>query len=69
MIVDAHVHAFPRLSGEKRPDSLLSTLLYLQKFVSDSPSQAVRRSRDNVIVADRSDGPSGTRIPPVSMAH
>lgn len=54
MIVDAHVHAFPHLSDEKRPDSTVSTLLYLQKFVSDSPSQAVRRSRDNAIVADRS---------------
>lgn len=55
MIVDAHVHAFPRLCGEKRGDSEASTLLYLQKFVSDSPSQAVRRSRDNAVVADRAE--------------
>lgn len=55
MIVDAHVHAFPRLSGERDSRAAARTLLYLQKFVADSPSQAVRRSRDNVIVADRSE--------------
>ncbi len=55
MIIDAHVHAFPALSGERRPDSDLTTLLYLQKFVSDSPSQAVRRSSDDSVVADRAE--------------
>lgn len=54
MIIDAHAHAFPRLSDGKRADSQVSTLLYLQKFVSDSPSQAVRRGRDDAVVADRS---------------
>lgn len=54
MIVDAHVHAFPRLCDQKGSGSAASTLLYLQKFVADSPSQAVRRSRDNEVIADRS---------------
>jgi predicted TIM-barrel fold metal-dependent hydrolase len=55
MIVDAHVHAFPQLCDERRPDSAVSTLLYLQKFVSDSPSQAVRCAKDNAVIEDRSE--------------
>jgi predicted TIM-barrel fold metal-dependent hydrolase len=54
MIIDAHAHAFPHLNGPAS-DHGASTLLYLQKFVSDSPSQAVRRTRDNVVVADRNE--------------
>ncbi len=54
MIVDGHVHAFPPLCGEADPSLAARTRRYLQKFVADSPSQAVRRSRDGV-VADRSE--------------
>jgi predicted TIM-barrel fold metal-dependent hydrolase len=54
MIVDGHVHAFPPLCGEADSALAARTRRYLQKFVADSPSQAVRRSRDGV-VADRSE--------------
>lgn len=52
MIIDGHVHIFPCLDYRSSPN-IHNSLVYLQKFVSDSPSQAVRRTRDNSVVADR----------------
>jgi len=54
MIVDSHAHIFPCLDGSKSSDSSFPQLLYLQKFVSDSPAQSVRRLKDNIVEEDRS---------------
>ena len=54
MIIDGHVHAFPRL-GCCATSDVDNSLIFLQKFVSDSPSQGVRRKRNNVVVPDRAE--------------
>lgn len=53
MIIDSHTHIFPNLEGASSGQEGSPSLLYLQKFVSDSPAQAVRRTKDNSVVEDR----------------
>jgi predicted TIM-barrel fold metal-dependent hydrolase len=53
MIIDSHSHIFPNLEGASSGKDLSHPLLYLQKFVSESPAQAVRRIKDNAVVEDR----------------
>lgn len=50
MIVDVHAHIFPYLGGASGYDSVSTHMMYFQKATADSPAQAVRRIKDNVIV-------------------